>query len=133
MATQSLGQRVASFKARRDQSRDKHAFLARCNEKYQTYQVAGLELVGLGGSCGKPALLLPFVVRFDEDKLTSFEALAERFDMYVEYGAYPHLKSKDGDKEIAAIQDWTNCTLLFIRPSYDAKDELVEAIQKALR
>ena len=133
MDNQPLGQRVASFKTSRDQNRNKEAFLARCQEKYQAYKVAGLEMVGLGGSCGKPALLLPFVVHFDEAKLNRFEALAERFDMYVEYGAYPHLKSKDGDKEIAAIQDWTNSTVLFLRPSYKPKEELVQAILEALR
>lgn len=35
--------------------------------------------------------------------------MAERFGMYVEYGAYPHRKRPD-DTEVAAVQDWTNAT-----------------------
>jgi len=129
----SLGQQVASFKASREDARSKEAFLERCQQKYQSYSIAGLELVGLGGSCGKPAFLLPFVVRFSLEKLERFEALAESFDLYVEYGAYPHLKSKEGDREIAAIQDWTNCGILFLRPSYGPKEALLNAIVEALQ
>ncbi|ADH62079.1 hypothetical protein Mesil_0134 [Allomeiothermus silvanus DSM 9946] len=33
--------------------------------------------------------------------------MAERFGMYVEYGAYPHRKRPD-DTELAAVQEWTN-------------------------
>ncbi len=132
METLSLGQKVASFKANREDGRSKEKFLERCFYKYEASTLAGIEMVGLGGSCGKPAFLLPFVLRFDLKKLERFEALADTFDMYVEYGAYPHLKTKEGDKEIAAIQDWTNCTLLFLRPSYDQKEELIKAIIKAL-
>jgi len=53
--------------------------------------------------------------------------VAERFGMYVEYGAYPHLKLPV-DTEIAAVQDWTNATLVFLRPSYESKEELIAAI-----
>ncbi len=88
-------------------------------------------MVGLGGSCGKPAFLLPTVVRFDLRKVENLEAVAEQFGMFVEYGAYPHLK-EPGDKEIAAVQDWTNATLVFLRPGYDRKEELLDAISKAL-
>ena len=59
------------------------------------------------------------------------EAVAERFGMGVEYGAYPHLK-EPGDKEIAAVQDWTNATLVFLRPGYSRKEELLGAIAEAL-
>ena len=129
----SLGQHVASFKASRDLSRDKEAFLERCKKKYQTVKLAGLDMVGLGGSCGKPAFLLPFTLRFNLKKLEALEALAENFDMYVEYGAYAHLKSKDGDREIAAIQDWINCTVVFMRPSFDTREELLNALSESLQ
>ena len=127
----SLGQYVASLKASRAQLSDREAFVARSQKKYDAPTVAGLPMVGLGGSCGKPAFLLPNVVRFDLEKVENLEAVAERFGMFVEYGAYPHLK-EPGDKEIAAVQDWTNATLVFLRPGYDRKEELLDAISKAL-
>ena len=127
----SLGQFVASLKATRDQLSDREAFVARSQSKYDTPSVAGLPMVGLGGSCGKPAFLLPNVVRFDIAKVERLEAVAETFGMFVEYGAYPHLK-EPGDKEIAAVQDWTNATLVFLRPGYDRKEELLDAISDAL-
>lgn len=127
----SLGQYVASLKATRAQLSDREAFVARSQSKYDTPSVAGLPMVGLGGSCGKPAFLLPNVVRFDLAKVERLEAVAERFGMFVEYGAYPHLK-EPGDKEIAAVQDWTNATLIFLRPGYDRKEELLAAISEAL-
>ncbi|MEX2535577.1 MAG: hypothetical protein WD273_08240 [Trueperaceae bacterium] len=52
--------------------------------------------------------------------------------MFVEYGAYPHLKLDDGGQEIAAVQDWTTLTLVFMRPSYGEKHELLTAIMDAL-
>lgn len=128
----SLGQYVGSLKATRDQLRDRQAFLERCERKYKTPELAGLPMVGLGGSCGKPAFLLPFVVRFDEAKLERLEALAQAYDMFVEYGAYPHLKLKDGGQEIAAVQDWTTVSLVFMRPSYERKEELLTALRDAL-
>ena len=127
----SLGQYVASLKATRAQLSDREAFVSRSQRKYDAPSVAGLPMVGLGGSCGKPAFLLPNVVRFDLEKVERLEAVAERFGMFVEYGAYPHLK-EPGDKEIAAVQDWTNATLIFLRPGYDRKEELLAAISKAL-
>lgn len=127
----SLGQYVASLKATRDKLSDREAFVTRSQSKYDAPSIAGLPMVGLGGSCGKPAFLLPNVVRFDLEKVERLEAVAERFGMFVEYGAYPHLK-EPGDKEIAAVQDWTNATLIFMRPSYTRKDELLSAISEAL-
>lgn len=121
--------------------RDRAAFLERCARKYQTPSLAGFPMVGLGGSCSKPAFLLPFVVRFDLDKVLALEAwfrraklgvaVAERFSMYVEYGAYPHRKRPD--TEVAAVQDWTNATLVFLRPSYGHKEELLTAMAEALK
>lgn len=127
----SLGQYVASLKAPRAQLADREAFVARSQSKYSAPSVAGFPMVGLGGSCGKPAFLLPFVVRLDLEKVEKLEAVAERFGMFVEYGAYPHFK-EPGDKEIAAVQDWTNATLIFLRPGYDRKEELLGAIAGAL-
>lgn len=128
----SLGQYVASLKASKNLVRDREAFLERCARKYQTPSLAGFPMVGLGGSCGKPAFLLPFVVRFDLPKVLALEAVAERFDMYVEYGVYPHLKLPD-NTEIAAVQDWINATLVFLRPSYERKEELITSIAEALQ
>ena len=133
MESPSLGQIVASFKADRDELRDKEKFLERCQQKYEARSLAGLEMVGLGGSCGKPAFLFPFVIRFDLAKLERLEVMAKSLEMYVEYGAYPHLKTLDGDREIAAIQDWTTCSLLFLRPSYEEKEALITALLEALR
>ncbi len=127
----SLGQFVASLKAPRDQLSNQEAFVARSQNKYDAPSVAGLPMVGLGGSCGKPAFLLPNVVCFDLEKVEKLEAVAEQFGMFVEYGAYPHLK-EPGDKEIAAVQDWTNATLIFMRPGYSRKEELLGAITEAL-
>lgn len=128
----TLGQHVASFKGGLDVVRDRLAFLGRCQNKAAATELAGLPMLGLGGSCGKPAFQLPFVVRFDEQKLVELERTAERFGMFVEYGAYPHLKLVDGGQEIAAVQDWTTLTLVFMRPSYARKEALIEAIQAAL-
>ncbi len=128
----SLGRFVASLKAPRDVVRDRAAFLARSVNKGAGPTVAGMPLVGLGGSCGKPAFLLPFVARFDDANLERLERLAANRGMFVEYGAYPHLKLEDSGQEIAAIQDWTQSTLVFVRPSYDDKDPLLHEIAEAL-
>ena len=127
----SLGLFVASLKTGRDKARDREAFVERSQRKYQTPSLGGFPMVGLGGSCGKPAFLLPNVVRFNQHNTLAFEAVAERFGMYVEYGAYPHLKLPD-DTEIAAVQDWTNATIVFLRPSYERKEELLKAIAESL-
>ena len=128
----TLGQLVGSFKGSRELVRDRHAFLQRSAGKHDLPQFAGLPMLGLGGSCGKPAFQLPHVVRFDDAKLERLERTAARFGMFVEYGAYPHLKLEDGGQEIAAVQDWTTLTLVFLRPSYDRKEELLTAISQAL-
>lgn len=69
----SLGQFFASLKATRDQLSDREAFGARSQSKYDAPSVTGLPMVGLGGSCGKPAFLLPNVVRFDLEKVERLE------------------------------------------------------------
>ena len=48
MESPSLGQIVASFKADREELRDKEKFLERCQRKYEARSLAGLEMVGLG-------------------------------------------------------------------------------------
>lgn len=58
--------------------------------------------------------------------------MAERFGMYVEYGAYPHRKRPD-DTELAAVQEWTNATLVFLRSSYGHKEELLTAMPVTLK
>jgi hypothetical protein len=128
----TLGAYVGSLKAPRDLVRDRAAFLARSAAKTEGPSLADMPLVGLGGSCGKPAFLLPFVIRFDEANLLRLEAVAANRDMFVEYGAYPHLKLADGAREIAAVQDWTQSTLVFMRPSYDEKEALLAEIRDAL-
>lgn len=128
----SLGGFVAGLKSSRETLRDREAFLARSAAKGEGPAMVGMPLVGLGGSCGKPAFLLPFVVRFDAARLERLEQVAARFGMFVEYGVYPHLKLEEGGQEIAAVQDWTQATLLFLRPSYHRKEELAAAVVEAL-
>lgn len=128
----SLGRFVAGLKAPRDKVRDRAAFLDRCAAKANAPMLGGMPMVGLGGSCGKPAFLLPFIARFTDANLARLERLAAARGMFVEYGAYPHLKREDGGQEIAAIQDWTQSTLIFLRPSYDDKEGLLQDIREAL-
>ncbi len=129
----SLGAFAAGLKGTREVLRDRAAFLERSAAKGEGPSLAGMPLVGLGGSCGKPAFLLPFVVRFNDARLARLEDLAARYGMFVEYGAYPHLKLEQSGQEIAAVQDWTNSTMLFMRPGYERKDELAHAIVDALQ
>jgi len=128
----SLGRFVASLKAPRDLVRDRAAFLARSVAKSEGPTIGGMPLVGLGGSCGKPAFLLPFVARFTDASLARLEAAAAARGMFVEYGAYPHLKLEEGGQEIAAIQDWTQSTMVFLRPSFGDKEGLLQEIRDAL-
>jgi len=129
----SLGAYVASLKAARDTVRDRAAFLERCERKRAAPQLAGLEMVGLGGSCGKPAFALGSAITFDDARLERLEQVAAAYDCYVEYGAYPHLKLNDGGVELAAIQDWSVGAFVFLRPGYEAKESLLADIAAALR
>ena len=131
-AAPSLGAYVAGLKAPREAVRDRAAFLERCSAKEQAPSLAGLPLVGLGGSCGKPAFALPKPVRFDDAACARLERVAEDFGAFVEYGAYPHLKLHDGGQEIAAVQDWTVGAFVFLRPGYERKEELLAALAAAL-
>jgi len=131
--TPTLGAYVASLKAARDTVRDRAAFLERCARKPLAPALAGLAMVGLGGSCGKPAFALGRAVVFDDASLERLERVAADFECFVEYGAYPHLKRLDGGVELAAIQDWSIGAFVFLRPGYDGKEALLTAIDSALR
>lgn len=128
----SLGLFVASLKTSRDKVRDRQAFVERSQAKYRAPTLGGFQMLGLGGSCGKPAFLLPFATRWTLEGVLALEGVAERFGMYVEYGAYPHFKLPD-QTEIAAVHDWLHETHVYLRPSYERKEELIQAIAEALR
>lgn len=128
----SLGLFVAGLKAGRDKVKDREAFVERSQAKYSAPILGGFQMLGLGGSCGKPAFLLPFATRWTEEKVLALEGVAERFGMGMEYGAYPHLKLPD-DTEIAAVHDWLHETHVYLRPSYARKEELIGAIAEALK
>ncbi len=42
------------------QALDREAFLGRVKGRVETPTIAGLPLIGLGGSCGKPCFQLPY-------------------------------------------------------------------------
>ncbi|GEM84877.1 MULTISPECIES: hypothetical protein [Meiothermus] len=128
----SLGLFVAGLKTSKDKVKDRQAFVARSQAKYSAPLVGGFQMLGLGGSCGKPAFLLPFATRWTLEKVEALEAVAERFGMTMEYGAYPHLKLPDGT-EIAAVHDWLHETHVYLRPSYERKEELIQAIAEAIK
>ena len=83
---------------------DRLAFLERTQVRAETPTVAGLPLVGLGGSCGKPCFALPYVLTWTDENTRALEALAQNFDCFVEYGVYPHLKQHDGGQEAGPPQ-----------------------------
>lgn len=128
----SLGLYVAGLKTSKDKVKDREAFVARSQTKYNAPRVGGFQMLGLGGSCGKPAFLLPFATRWTVEKVLALEAVAQGFGMEMEYGAYPHLKLPD-QTEIAAVHDWLHETHVYLRPSYERKEELIRAIAEALK
>ena len=117
----------------RDVARDRHAFLERTRLRGEPQSVAGFPLVGMGGSCGKPGFALPYLLTWTADNTRHLEEMAAEFDCYVEYGLYPHLKLHDGDLEVAAVQDWTNLALVFLRPGYERADELLSRLGEVLK
>ena len=133
MAKLNVGPYVASLKTSPAQVRDRAAFVDRARLRDEVPQVAGMPLVGLGGSCGKPAFLLPYLIRWDETNTRALEAVAAEFGCFVEYGAYPHLKLEDGGQEIAAVQDWANMAMVFVRPGYERGEEVLTQLADALR
>jgi len=132
MTKLTVGPYVASLKTSPALVRDRHAFLERARLRDDVPTVAGMPLVGLGGSCGKPAFLLPYLVKWTDDTTLALEAVAREYDCFVEYGAYPHLKLNDGGQEVAAVQDWSNMAMVFVRPGYEHAHELLERLRDAL-
>ena len=104
---------------------DRLAFLERTQVRAQTPTVAGLHLVGMGGSCGKPCFALPYVLTWTDENTRALEVLAQNFDCFVEYGVYPHLKQRDGGQEVAAVQDWSTFGMIYMRPGYEQGVELL--------
>ncbi|HWG84272.1 MAG TPA: hypothetical protein VNT60_02220 [Deinococcales bacterium] len=133
MSKLTVGPFVASLKAAPTQVRDRHAFLERSRLKREAPTAAGLPLVGLGGSCGKPAFALPYVIEWGEANTARLEAVAEDFGCFVEYGAYPHLKLLDGGQEVAAVQDWSTFGIVFVRPGYERGEELLGRLAAELK
>lgn len=133
MAKLNVGPYVASLKTAPAQVRDREAFLARARLRDEVPHVAGLPLVGLGGSCGKPAFLLPYLLRWTGENTRALEEVAAEFGCFVEYGAYPHLKLHEGGQEIAAVQDWANMAMVFVRPGYERAEEVLTRLAEALR
>ncbi|GHF63377.1 hypothetical protein HNQ07_004520 [Deinococcus metalli] len=132
MTKLTVGPYVASLKAGPTLVRDRQAFLERARLRDDVPVVAGLPLIGLGGSCGKPAFLLPYLVTWTNATTLALEAVAEAFDCFVEYGAYPHLKLNDGGQEVAAVQDWSTLAMVFVRPGYERGEELLMELRDAL-
>ena len=116
----------------KDVALDRLTFLERTRVRAQTLAVAGLPLVGLGGSCGKPCFALPYVLTWNDENTRALEALAQDFGCFVEYGVYPHLKQQDGGQEVTAVQDWSTFGMVFMRPGYDQSVELLEQLRDRL-
>jgi hypothetical protein len=131
LENKSLGLFVAGLKTGKDNVKNRAAFVERSQAKYKAPKIGAFQMVGLGGSCGKPAFLLPFATRFTLETTEKLESVAENFGMKMEYGAYPHFKLPD-NTEIAAVHDWLNETHVYLRPSYERKEELLQAIADAL-
>ncbi|GGL94521.1 hypothetical protein GCM10010840_35690 [Deinococcus aerolatus] len=132
MTKLTVGPYVASMKTGPALVRDRQAFLTRAQLRDEVPTVAGLPLVGLGGSCGKPAFLLPYLVRWTEQSTLTLEKVATEFGCFVEYGAYPHLKLNEGGQEVAAVQDWSNMAMVFVRPGYERGEELLTRLRDSL-
>ena len=114
------------------QALDREAFLERVKGRVETPTIAGLPLIGLGGSCGKPCFQLPYRLTWNSENLDALEAVAREHDCFIEYGAYPHLKLNDGGQEVAAVQDWTTFSMVFMRPGYERGEELLSELARAL-
>ncbi|GGR21101.1 hypothetical protein [Deinococcus ruber] len=115
-----------------DLARDRLAFLERTQRRGTTPTVAGLPLVGMGGSCGKPCFALPYTVTWTQTNTLALEHLAADFGCFVEYGIYPHLKLQDGGQEVAAVQDWSTFATVYLRPGYEQAEELLERLLETL-
>jgi hypothetical protein len=129
----NVGPYVASLKSAPNQVRDRQAFLERSRLKREAPTAAGLPLVGLGGSCGKPAFALPYVIEWNEANTAKLEEVARDFACFVEYGAYPHFKLEGDGQEVAAVQDWSTFGIVFVRPGYERGEELLARLAADLR
>ena len=114
-------------------ARDRAAFLERTHLRAAPKTVAGLPLVGMGGSCGKPCFALPYTIRWSEQNLDALETVALEFQCFVEYGLYPHLKLEADGIEVAAVQDWTTFGTVYVRPGFEHGQELLERLALALK
>ncbi|ADV65928.1 hypothetical protein [Deinococcus maricopensis] len=133
MSKLTVGPWVAAQKLpSKDLARNRTAFLERTRTRRETPVVAGLPLVGLGGSCGKPCFALPYVLTWTDENTRALERVAEAFACFVEYGAYPHLKLHDGGLEVAAVQDWTTFGMVYLRPGYERAEELLVRLNETL-
>lgn len=113
-------------------ARDRAAFLERTRLRDEPKSVAGLPLVGMGGSCSKPCFALPYLIRWSDENLNALETVAGEFQCYVEYGLYPHLKLEADGIEVAAVQDWTTFGMVYVRPGFEHGEELLERLAFAL-
>ncbi|ACO47619.1 hypothetical protein DEDE109153_15735 [Deinococcus deserti] len=134
MTKLTVGPWIAAQKLpNRDVARDRQAFLERVRTRDETPSVAGFPLVGLGGSCGKPCFALPYVLSWTDENTRRLEEVADRYDCYVEYGVYPHLKLRENDQEVGAVQDWTTFAMVYLRPGYERAQELLVDLAETLR
>ncbi len=125
MAKVPIGAWVMSQKiADKTLLKNRAAFLERSQARAEYPTYAGLAVIGLGGSCGKPCFALPYTIIWDDAKLIRLEAVAKEFNCYIEYGAYPHFKLEDGT-EVAAVQDWKTFAMIYLRPGYEHGEELL--------
>lgn len=132
MAKIPIGAWVMSQKiADKSLLRNRTAFLERIQNRAEYPSYAGLQVIGLGGSCGKPCFALPYRLVWDDQKLQTLEAIAAEFHGYIEYGAYPHIKLEDGT-EVAAIQDWKTFGMIYLRPGYEYGQELLTRLASSL-
>ncbi len=133
MAKVPIGAWVMSQKiADKKQLRNRTAFLERIKNREEYPSYAGLAVIGLGGSCGKPCFALPYTLIWDQSKLEQLEKVAQEFRCYIEYGAYPHLKLEEDDIEVAAVQDWKTFGTIYLRPGYEHGEELLTRLASSL-
>lgn len=134
MTKLTVGPWVAAQKLpSKDLALDRLAFLERTRTRATTPTVAGLPLIGMGGSCGKPCFALPYTLTWTPANTLALEQLAAEFGCFVEYGVYPHLKLHDGGQEVAAVQDWTTFATVYLRPGYEQAEELLVRLRETLQ
>lgn len=133
MTKLTVGPWVAAQKLpSKDLALDRLAFLERTQTRATTPTVAGLPLIGLGGSCGKPCFALPYTLTWTQANTLALEQVAADFGCFVEYGVYPHLKLHEGGQEVAAVQDWTPFATVYLRPGYEQAEELLITLRDQL-